>query len=237
MVRASAKAENVSKHADQAASFAAKAVVLQPNVNNSDQCNRVLRSSAQAAGQVSIAAQEAAQCNHEVHVALEETRKASDAALQAAMDLRLWKAECERLGIDCSRGELQELNNMPWFTQRCSKAARQVQEMTNHIMMLQEMTQNAVTQATEQSRQIQSIRSETELTVSRVLDASREASEIATRVAQIELETIALVEAALVRARNEADSVRSGLERKPSASALQFDATDRRTSIEEAKHV
>ena len=237
MVRASANTENARKHADRAACFAAKAVVLQPNVNNPDKLNHVLGSSAQAAAQASVAAQEGVQSHHKVSVALEETRKASDAALQAVMDLRLWKAECERLGIDCSRGELQELNNMLWFTQRCSEAARQVQEMVNHIMMLQEMTQNAAAQATEQIQQIQNIRSETELTVSRVLDASHEASEVATRVAQLEQEALAIAEAALVRARNEANAVRSDLERNSSASALEFKAADRLTSIEEAKHV
>ena len=230
LARATNTTENAQKRADQAAFLASEAVCLQSNALISDHVARATLCLTQPTERVSAAAAHAIASNHEVRVALEELRKACKVALQAAIDLRLWKAECDKLGIDCSRGELQELNNMPWFTQRCSEAARQVQQMVNHIMMLQEMTQNAAAHAIEQIQQIQSIRSETELTVGRVLDASREASELAVRAHQIQLETSALAEATLVRVGSEALDVRKALrkidpiesvaKRKPCASAL-----------------
>ena len=230
LARATNTAENAQKHSEQVALLASEAVCLQSNVSNPDHVTRVTLCLTQSTEQVSAAASHAIESNHEVRVALEETRKACDVALRAAIDLRLWKAECEKLDVDCAQGELKQLNNMPWFTQRCSEAARHVQEMVNHIMMLQEMTQNATAQATEQSQQIQSIRSETELSVSRMLDASREATELAVRVHQIQLETSALAESTLVRVGSDALDVRKALrktdpivsvaKRKPCSSAL-----------------
>mmetsp|Transcript_44386 Transcript_44386/g.77450 ORF Transcript_44386/g.77450 Transcript_44386/m.77450 type:complete len:1832 (-) Transcript_44386:66-5561(-) len=228
--RSSTSAGNAQNHADRAAFCASEVVRLQPHENNVEQFTRARLSSTNAAEQVSAASQEAVQRNQEVRVALEETRKACDFARHVAADLQFWEAECDKLGINYSRGEMQELKSMPWFAQRSSQAARQVEEMAHRLLMMRAQTQDTSAQVVEHVQQIHSIRSETELAVSRVFDAAREASEVAQRARQVESQMVADADAALVRARNETAAIRetvqesdhspSGMQRELSSSTL-----------------
>jgi len=241
LARHHSKAEHAHEKAAIASAAASEATRLQQKVSGTERLNRATKACTTAAERANKAAEQAAEAKVEVRVAVEAATKAAEAAMQASRDLLTWKAECEMLGVDFYRGEHNNPDEATWYTKRCNEAVRRVNESADHVTMLRGVTQDSAHQAVAQSRQANSARSEAELTVSRVLDASREASEIAFRARQIESETIAAAEAALVRARKEAKPAREAVIETRTATADVERAHDhaemvRKSSAEKMEH-